>query len=94
MNSFGERVKKLREQKGLNQKELGARLGVSGSMICAYEKELRMPSFPVLLSMARLFNVSTDYLLGNEHKNDMDLSGLTNQEISALSNLITAIRNS
>ena len=94
MNSFGDRLKKLREQKSWNQKELGARLGVSGSMVCAYEKELRMPSFPVLLTMARLFNVSTDYLLGNERRSDLDLSGLSDQEVSALINLIIAMRNS
>ena len=94
MNSFGDRVKKLREQKSWNRKELGNRLGVSGSMICAYEKGLRMPSFPVLISMARLFNVSTDYLLGNERRNDLDLSGLTDQEISALGALIVAMKNS
>ena len=40
----------------------------------------------------KIYNVSTDYLLGLEHKQEIDLSGLSQEEIDALLNLIKAMK--
>lgn len=61
---LGVRIKKLREDAGMTQTELGARLNMSGSAITQYEKEIRRPSPELLVRIAEVFNVSTDYLLG------------------------------
>lgn len=61
-------------------------------MISAYETGLRMPSYDVLINMSRIFKVTTDYLLGLERKQEIDLSGLTEEEIEALLNLIKAMK--
>lgn len=62
-------------------------------MISAYETGLRLPSYDVLIHIAQIFKVSTDYLLGVEHKDSLDLSGLTQPEKSALLMLIKAMKN-
>lgn len=46
----------------------------------------------ILILLARIFKVSTDYLLGVERKEEIDLFGLTEAEINALLNLIRAMR--
>lgn len=62
----GERLKKLRLSKQLSQQELGNLLGITKVSICGYENGTRTPSLDILCEMARVFGVSTDYLLGME----------------------------
>lgn len=92
MVDFGSRIKALRLQKKMTQAELANKLGVTKSVISAYETGLRMPSYDILIQMARIFKVSTDYLLGVEAKTSLDLSGLTEEESTALIKLIQAMK--
>ena len=92
MVDFGNTLKILRLQNKLTQAELAKKLGLTKSVISAYENGLRLPSYDVLIHIAKIFNVSTDYLLGLEHKREVDLSGLTPSEIDALMNLIQAMK--
>lgn len=92
MVDFGNTLKILRLQNKFTQAELAKKLGLTKSVISAYENGLRLPSYDVLIHIARIFNVSTDYLLGLEHKREVDLSGLTPSEIDALMNLIQAMK--
>ncbi|MBQ9142609.1 MAG: helix-turn-helix transcriptional regulator [Lachnospiraceae bacterium] len=92
MVDFGNTVKALRLQHNLTQAQLAEKLGLTKSVISAYETGLRMPSYDVLIAISRIFKVSTDYLLGVERKQDIDLSGLTDEEVSALMNLIKAMK--
>lgn len=92
MVDFGNRLKTLRIQNDLTQAQLAQRLGLTKSVISAYENGLRMPSYDVLIIIARIFKVTTDYLLGVEKKREIDLSGLTEEEIIALLNLIKAMK--
>lgn len=92
MINFGIVLRKLRLKKSMTQAQLAQKLGLTKSVISAYETELRMPSYDVLIHIAKIFNVSTDYLLGLEHAHRLDLSGLSKDEIVALSNLIKAMK--
>lgn len=92
MVDFGNRLKTLRIRDEYTQAQLAERLGLTKSVISAYETGLRMPSYDVLITIARIFKVTTDYLLGLESKQEIDLSGLSEQEISALLNLIKAMQ--
>ena len=49
--------------------------------------------FDILIAISRIFKVTTDYLLRVERKDEADLSGLTDEEKSALLNLIKAMKN-
>lgn len=93
MVDFGNRLKTLRLQHSFTQSQLAKKLGVTKSVISAYENGLRMPSYDVLISMSKVFKVSTDYLLGQESTKNIDLSGLTDEEITALLNLIKAMKH-
>lgn len=58
------RLKILREEKKLNQIELGKIIGVSGQALGMYENEKRDMSTDTVIKLANYFDVSTDYLLG------------------------------
>lgn len=60
------RLKELRKKNKLTQKELAEKLNLDTSSISKYESSASTPSQEVLLKLAKLFNVTTDYLLGNE----------------------------
>lgn len=66
MKVFAERLTQLRESRDLSKTELAKILHVSDSCISQYEKDTSMPGHDTLLSIARYFGVSVDYLLGNE----------------------------
>ena len=61
---LGERLKELREEKGLTQKQLSNDLKLNSVTYLHYEKSQREPPLQVLVEMARYFNVSVDFLLG------------------------------
>ena len=62
--TFAMRLKKLREQKRLNQTELANLLKVSNGSISKWERGDRQPDYETLENIADTFNVTTDYLLG------------------------------
>ena len=66
MNKFAERLKELREEYNLSLKQLANEIGVSDIAISRWENKLRIPNIEYLISLAKYFKVSTDYLLGLE----------------------------
>ena len=58
-------LKKLREEKGLTQSELGKELGISPSTVGMYEQGRRKPDFETLEKIADIFNVDMNFLIGN-----------------------------
>lgn len=62
---FGERLKNLREDANLYQKELGDILDVTSQTISGWEINRTTPDYDMLKKIANYFGVSTDYLLGN-----------------------------
>ena len=63
---FGSRVKKLRSERGLSMDALALALGVTKSRINMWENNGVVPRDEVLLALSNYFEVSTDYLLGND----------------------------
>ena len=66
MISFGERLRQLRKEKDVGQKEVGAIIGVSDSSIGKYESGERTPDPNSIIKLADYFGVTTDDLLGRE----------------------------
>lgn len=62
----GSRLKKLRENKNISQKELAENIGVSDVMISMYEQDKKQPSLVTISKIAEYFYVTTDFLLGRE----------------------------
>jgi len=64
LNPFSQRLRQLREEKGLLQKDVAKILGITPSAYGYYEQGKREPSMEVLKKLSDFFNVSIDYLLG------------------------------
>ncbi|PDY76973.1 helix-turn-helix domain-containing protein [Bacillus cereus] len=66
---FGQRLKALRLEKGMTQQQLADFLDIEKSNISRFESGKQSPSSDNRVKMAKLFNVSVDYMLGlSEHK--------------------------
>ncbi|MBE5753674.1 MAG: helix-turn-helix transcriptional regulator [Clostridiales bacterium] len=63
---FGERLKELREEKGIGQVELAKSIRVSNGIISLWENGLREPKLSNLISLAQYFKVSLNFLCGLE----------------------------
>ncbi len=61
---FGKKLKEFRKKAGMTQGGLAEKWGYSQQMVAMIEGGRREPSFDKLIQVAKLFNVSTDNLLG------------------------------
>ena len=89
-----QKLKAYRTQFGLSQKQVAEKIGVSPSIVSGYETGERTPSTEILLSLAYLFNTSTDYLLGKQTTppdSVIDVSKLTDKQKAAIAGLIDSI---
>lgn len=89
---MGEKLRLLRTENKLTQKQVANRVGVAVSAVSSYESGVRYPSYYVLIKLASLFHVSTDYLLGVEKNRNIDVSGLDEDKISVISQLVEMLR--
>lgn len=64
MKVLGERLRELRLEKGILQKDVGKAIGVAANTITGYETGTREPSLELLVALAKYYNTTTDYLLG------------------------------
>jgi len=90
---MGDKLKSLRTEKKLTQKQVADRIGLAISAVSSYESGTRYPSYDVLVKLARIFHVSTDYLLGMTDKRNIDVTGLDEDEIELISQLVDMLRN-
>lgn len=94
ISDLHEKLKKLRCDLGLSQKDVAKRLDLSPSIVSGYETGERVPSTESLLALSYLYKCSTDFLLGKEKPSKeklLDVSSLTDEQIIALNRLIDAI---
>lgn len=90
---LGLRIRELRLQRGWSQKALAERLHINKSVISYYELGERYPTYDVLLSIADVFHVSTDYLLKGVAEKQMDISGLSEDEYNAVASIVEVLKN-
>ncbi|MBQ8215528.1 MAG: helix-turn-helix transcriptional regulator [Clostridia bacterium] len=92
MVNFGEKLKTLRTEAGMTQTELAKRLSITKSVVSYYELQERTPSPDVLIQLADIFHVTTDYLLGIDHKKMIDVSDLSDEDMHFLLITIETLR--
>ena len=63
---FGQKLKELRLEKGLTQRQLAQQLDYNQSMISQWESSICEPTANAIIKVAIFFDVTTDYLLGRE----------------------------
>lgn len=83
----------LRNSRSLTQGDLAQMMGLATSAISSYESCSRRPSYEVLIKYARIFHVSTDFLLGIEKQDYLDVSDLSAKEKEAVLQVITVFQN-
>ena len=90
---FSERIKLLREQLHLTQAELARDLDVTRASVNAWEMGVSLPSVPKLVQIAERFQISTDFLLGIDQKNTIDIQYFSPQEQSIIRSLADYIKS-
>ena len=92
------KLRELRKERNWTQGQVAERIGGTASIVSAYENGIRQPSYEALIRLARLYGVSSDYLLGISGRRTADsqhlvsLDGLTPSKIALVSQLIDALK--
>ena len=89
---FGYRLKNLRQQHHLTQTQVANRLNLSKTSISGYENIVKTPSQDVLIKLAGLYRVSTDYLLGLDDEEMISVEGLTRQQRRLVEELVRMLQ--
>ena len=89
---IAERIKDLRQARGWTQAELARRMGITRNGINSWEQGLSMPSPGSLVELSRIFLVSTDYLLGVERLETINVTGLDERDVALLAELADRLR--
>lgn len=89
---IGKRLRELRRAKGLNQEELGNLVNVTKVSICCYEKETRTPNLETFQDLTNVFNVSADYLLGNDVRTKVVCEGEEAYEVNVPKEMINLFK--
>lgn len=88
MLALNENIKKLRLAKGLNQVEFAKILCVTKQCVSNWENDNVVPSIDMLCKIADFFGVSTDYLLGRSERRVVEISNLTEEQISHIISIV------
>ncbi|WP_239733914.1 helix-turn-helix transcriptional regulator [Mammaliicoccus sp. M-M49] len=72
-NVLGNNIKLYRKQKGINQKDLATKLGVSNVVLSRYESGIRTPDISTQNKLADILEVSLDELHGRKTKERVNL---------------------
>ena len=91
---LGAQIRTLREARRLSQVELGKRIGASKQTVSNWENDNAQPSVEMLVRLASLFSVSTDYILGFETGEYIDVTGLPIEVIAHVRQIVEDLRAS
>lgn len=84
-SSLGDRIRKLRTEKELEQKELAQILQVHKGTVSNWENNKRIPDSEMLIKIANYFSVTTDYLLGNtNNRNEINIDPIYRKKLKEI----------
>lgn len=90
---LGLRIRALRTERQWSQKALAEKLHINKSVVSYYELGERYPTYDVLLDIASIFHVTTDYLLKGGTDRSMNISSLSADEYNAVASIVEALQN-
>ena len=93
MVNIGQRLKILRVQNKLTQKQVADRVGLATSAISSYESGFRFQPYQTLVKLASMYHVSCDYLIGVPCSRTIDVSDLDEDEILVISQTVDLLRS-
>ena len=86
--TLNENIRQLRARNRLNQVELAKRLNVSKQCVSNWENDNILPSVTMLIQLADFFGVTTDFLLGRETDDAINVDGLTDEQTAHIRMLV------
>lgn len=90
---FDERIRQLRQARGISQVELSAALDVTKQSVSNWENNNIQPSIDILIRLSQYFSVSRDYILGLDERKYIEITGLTDKEVTHIQQIIDDIKN-
>ena len=90
---INDKIKQLREQYNYSQSDLADKLGIARTSVLAWENQTSQPAMKHIVELAKLFRVSTDYLLEAESKRTLSLDGLSADDIAIICSLLNYFDN-
>lgn len=90
--TLNENIRRLRLARNISQVDLAKALGVTKQSISNWENNNIQPSIDMLIRICEYFAVSTDYMLGLEERNYIEISGLSDCELAHITAIIDDIR--
>ena len=85
---IADKIKMLREKRGITQAELAKSLGLTHAGVNAWEMGISVPSTQYVVELARFFGVSTDYLLDLKETYTVSVEGLNDRQIASIVEII------
>lgn len=61
---YGQRIRELREERGISMMSLAKAIGVSDTAVCKWENQISEPKLSYVMKLSDYFNCSADYLIG------------------------------
>ncbi|MBQ9411645.1 MAG: helix-turn-helix transcriptional regulator [Oscillospiraceae bacterium] len=89
---LSQQIRAMRTARKMSQVELANAVGVTKQSVSNWENDNIQPSIEMLVRLAAVFSVSTDYLLGQEARDTIDVTGLSPDVISHLRELVDDLR--
>lgn len=89
---LNQRIRLLRQARNMSQVELANRLGVTKQSVSNWENDNIQPSIEMLIRLSAIFSVSTDYMLGIESDEYLNVSDLPKEVITHLRQIIEDLR--
>lgn len=89
---LNQRIRLLRQARNMSQVNLAKRVGVTKQSVSNWENDNIQPSIEMLMKLAEVFSVSTDYLLGRDSGEALDVSGLPEDVVAHLRQLVEDLR--
>ena len=89
---LNQRIRLLRQARNMSQVELANRLGVTKQSVSNWENDNILPSIEMLMKLAAVFSVSTDYMLGLESGEYLDVSDLPKDFIAHIRQIVDDLR--
>lgn len=80
MLNIGDKIIQLRKQNNFSQADLAKKIGASRTIVGNYERNSNTPSIDMIVKIAKVFNVSVDYLLGEGKLSSYDKEVLKRME--------------
>ena len=88
---FGDKIKTLRQSYNLSQVQLAKELKVSKQTVSNWENNNILPSIEMLISIAKYFSVSTDFLLELDGRRYIEVTGLSGEQLAHVQQIIQDI---